>query len=240
MGGAVSRRAEVLEAAGVGHRITHEDLPPPRTVAAAAIRALSVSPRQSGAVVATRVGRTVTVHGLGELEGEDPGEAPDPCGVIEEGSPDTFIGRDRRPVAAANQDIVVPCEDHADGPIITGALTVFVNGKPLARRSDELDCGAFIGEGEPTVLVGASRTEATERRSRGSYGRTRGLGPLVGQEMQRTHPGVGPRLGRSLSGADDRTVKPKREATRTPAPVAVGRELTGGHGARLLKALTHR
>lgn len=223
----MSRPADVLEAAGVGHRITHEDdLPPPRTITAVAVQTLTVQPRQSGAVMATRVGRTITVQSLGELEGEDPGEAPDPCGVIELGSPDTFIGRDMRPVATADEEMEIPCEDHSDGPILTGALTVFVNGKPIARRTDELDCGAFIGEGEPTVLVGGASTERTERRPEGRYGRTGGLGPLLGREMYRMHEGVGPKLGRATAGGEDVRVRPRREAVRTPPGVSVGRLLT--------------
>lgn len=223
----MSRPADVLEAAGVGHRITHEDdLPPPRTIAAVAVKTLSARPRQSGAITATQVGRTITVQSLGELEGEDPGEAPDPCGVIEVGSPDTFLGRDKRPVATADEEIEVSCEDHSDGPILTGALTVFVNGKPIARRTDELDCGAFIGEGEPTVLVGSARTERTERRPEGQYGRTTGLGALVGREMYRMSEGVGPKLGRATAGGEGVQARHRREAVRAPQAVAVGRLLS--------------
>jgi hypothetical protein len=43
---------------------------------------------------------------------------------------------------------------------------VWVNNKRWARRTDELDCGARIGEGEATVLIGAAAAEASERSPR--------------------------------------------------------------------------
>ena len=232
---------ELLEAAGVGHRITHEDdLPPPRTLAVTAIARLGATPRGSGAMTAVNVGRTLTVQSLGELEGEDPGEAPDPSGAIEEGSPNTFMGQEMRPIATADEEIDVPCEDHSDGPILTGALTVFVNGKPIVRRTDELDCGAFVGEGEPTVLIGGPTTEWIERRPEGSYGRTRGIGSIVAQEMYRMHPPVGPKLGRTLAGAPLREMAPPRVASEAPRAVTVAQQLAARNNAGLLRALTTR
>jgi uncharacterized Zn-binding protein involved in type VI secretion len=80
--------------------------------------------------------------------------------VIEAGSVDTFIGVDVRPAATANEDIVVDCDNDSDGPIIQGAMSVFVNGLPFARRNDRLDCGARIGEGEPSILIGGDPSAA--------------------------------------------------------------------------------
>src|SRR5690606_37562280 len=103
-----SQRIEVLEVAAVGHRITHEDLPPPRSIMVRVVRALSQTPRPSGGRVAVDVARAITVLSMGELEGEDPGETPDPCGVIEKGSIDTFIGKDKLPVALADEEVAIP------------------------------------------------------------------------------------------------------------------------------------
>ena len=93
-------------------------------------------------------------HDRAQVQGDEAGACPDPTGTIEEGSPDTFLGEAKRPAAVVDDDVVVPCEDCSDGPIVTGAAHVFVNGKPWARRLDQLDCGAYVGEGEPTVLIG--------------------------------------------------------------------------------------
>jgi hypothetical protein len=49
----------------------------------------------------------------------------------------------------------VPCDKHNDKPIRQGSEDVWINGLPVARRTDETACGAHVGEGEPTVLVGA-------------------------------------------------------------------------------------
>jgi uncharacterized Zn-binding protein involved in type VI secretion len=221
----VSRRErEVLEAAGVGHRITHEDdLPDPRRLAAAVVRWLSDEGGKSknrGAALAARVGRHAAQELAAELEGEDPGDAPDPTGALEQGSENTFLGKDRRPIATAHEEHDIPCEDCEDGPLATGAAHVFVNGKPIARRSDELDCGALVGEGERTVMIGSERIERTDRRPRN----------LPGTML--TQLG-GPRYGRLLAGGFEelaRRDKRVRDFAATGAEIgeALSREDVAG------------
>lgn len=234
------QKKPVLEVAGVGHRITHEgDLPKPRTITAVAVQMLSVQPRPPGGRAGAAMGRTFTVQSLGELEGEDPGEAPDPSGVIEVGSPNTLLGKERVPVAIADEEIEIPCENDSDGPILTGSLTVFVNGKPIVRRTDELDCGAFVGEGEPTVLVVADRQERTEKRPPpGGITRGRSRGPNLGREMQ-TRSGRPPlRIGRELAGADTPPRRRRRRDTPSGLSASIGRKIFGSDAAGLLQLLT--
>jgi uncharacterized Zn-binding protein involved in type VI secretion len=231
---------DVLEMAGVGHRITHEDdLPPPRGITAVAVQMLSVQPRPPGGRASAQLGRTFTVQSMGELDGEDPGEAPDPTGVIEKGSVDTFIGRDMRPVAIADEEIEVPCENDSDGPILTGAKTVFVNGMPVVRRTDELDCGAYVGEGEPTVLVTSERTERVKRRPEASP-ITRGPvgGSLFGRDMQTMQNHSPAEISRTLAGARDLTRTRRRGTARAGQGTRVGRQLTQRNNAALVRTIT--
>ncbi len=162
------RRGEVLEAAGVGHRITHEDdLPEARELLYTALlwgAGAIASQHGDGALLGVLMAGAASQAGS-ESEVEDVGDrddCPDPTGAIEEGSVDTFIGPDRRPCALVDEDVEVPCENDSDGPIVQGAAHVWVNRKRLARRTDELDCGARIGEGEPTVLIGAAAEGAAD------------------------------------------------------------------------------
>jgi uncharacterized Zn-binding protein involved in type VI secretion len=141
----------VFEAAGVGHRITHEDdLPEPKEVLPRVVEhvAAAMAHGDGGASLSAKLGAQ------DQQQGGEAGDCPGPTGKIEEGSPDTFLGPSKRPAAVVDDDMVVPCEDCSDGPIVTGAAHVFVNGKPWARRMDPIDCGAYVGEGEPTVLIG--------------------------------------------------------------------------------------
>ena len=154
----MSREQAVFEAAGVGHRITHEDdLPEAREVLPMVLEQIA-RPMALGEGGPSMVAKLTTQPML-QVEGEEAGECPDPTGTIEEGSPDTFMGMDKRAAAVVDEDMVVPCENCSDGPIATGAAHVFVNGKPWARRMDEIDCGAFVGEGEPTVLLGGEPSD---------------------------------------------------------------------------------
>ncbi len=163
------RPSEVLEAAGIGHRITHEgDLPPARQMLYTALLWANGAVAQQhgdGALLAALLAEAASAVGP-EDEVEEVGdraECPDPTGAIEKGSVDTFIGPERRGCALVDEDLVVPCENDSDGPIVMGAAHVWVNRKRLARRTDELDCGALIGEGEPTVLIGAPAEGAAEK-----------------------------------------------------------------------------
>jgi uncharacterized Zn-binding protein involved in type VI secretion len=145
-------RRRVLEAAGVGHRITHDDdLPEPREIVLIALSLLQ-KPGEGGAAAA-RLGRT--------LARDD--SDPDACGELERGSRNTFIGRERRAAALADDDVDVACDRDSDGPVVEGARHVWVNRKRWARRSDELDCGARVGEGEPTILLGEDKERSADR-----------------------------------------------------------------------------
>lgn len=43
-----------------------------------------------------------------------------------------------------------------DGIQATGAPTVYVNNKPLARVGDQISCGSFNAQGSPNVFAGDS------------------------------------------------------------------------------------
>jgi uncharacterized Zn-binding protein involved in type VI secretion len=76
-------------------------------------------------------------------------------GQIEDGSADTFLGGPDLPAAlVAAQKI--DCHHHRDKPIQKGSVSVFVNGKLLARASDPTACGAMICDGAQTVLIGGA------------------------------------------------------------------------------------
>ena len=164
----MSGGVELWEAAGVGHRVTHEDdLPEPLNLASQGIRLDHgglLTPNGGGGSVSAKLSASLAneiAHAL-QLEGDPPGDCPDPCGVIERGSPNTFVGPQKRMAAIADDELDQDCNWHADGPVVQGARFVLVNGLPWARRNDELDCGARLGEGEPTVLIGGPSTPGGE------------------------------------------------------------------------------
>ncbi|MEZ0609903.1 PAAR domain-containing protein [Fibrella sp. WM1] len=43
---------------------------------------------------------------------------------------------------------------HPSSPIVQGSRTVFINGKPAARKGDKLACSASVNEGCATVIIG--------------------------------------------------------------------------------------
>jgi uncharacterized Zn-binding protein involved in type VI secretion len=158
-----------LEAAGVGHRITHEDdLPKPRAILAALVEELGntlAPPERRAGVVSAQLGRAMSrLERAIDVEDADH-ECPDPCGELERGSPNTFIGKDKRAASLADDEVDIACENDSDGPIITGAHAVWVNSKRWARRTDELDCGARVGEGERTVLIGGPAAKSSRTPS---------------------------------------------------------------------------
>jgi uncharacterized Zn-binding protein involved in type VI secretion len=166
------RTGHALQAAGIGHRITHEDdLPEAVEFAkrslAHAERNLE-SGRRTDPKLALAIGAALAMLNkvtTGTADGDDKTEeqeCPDPCGAIEKGSENTFMGRERRGVALVGGE-GTPCEDHDDDPIREGSANVWVNGKRIARRSDETECGAQIGEGEHTVWIGAETAKQGER-----------------------------------------------------------------------------
>jgi uncharacterized Zn-binding protein involved in type VI secretion len=154
------KKRGALEMAGLGHRITHSRrLADPRqlTVLAVKLGTEELCRRNhQGALVSAMVGTALSkaVAQVVEDEGGESPKCPSPCGDIPQGSPDTFLGKDQRQVAVVDQ-FDVSCRKHSDKPIRQGSADVWVNAVPVARRTDETRCGAHVGEGEPTVLVGA-------------------------------------------------------------------------------------
>lgn len=162
-----------LQLAGVGHRITHEgDIPEAVEIAERTLRHAEHTlerGRRPDAKLALAIGAALAVFkklGGGAKTGEsDDAEkpCPDPCGAIEAGSPNTFLGKQRRAVALS-ADKGLPCADHDDDPIREGSANVWINGKRAARRTDETECGAQIGEGDNTVWLGAETAKDGERK----------------------------------------------------------------------------
>jgi len=205
----VSSGVALWEAAGVGHRITHEDdLPEPLNLAGKGIKldhGDELTPNGGGGSVAAQLSASLAqsiAHDL-QLEGDDPGDCPDPCGTIARGSPNTFVGIDKRMVAIADQDLNQDCDDHADGPIVQGARHVFVNGFPWARRNDELDCGARLGEGEPTVLIGGPSTDAGDPVDPSILVHPQAGGALLGTGNLPIDAVLGSKMGAAISGGGD-------------------------------------
>ncbi|MBI4701652.1 MAG: PAAR domain-containing protein [Deltaproteobacteria bacterium] len=158
-----------LEVAAVGYRVTHDDdLPDPREmVAQALLLGASELGKKDGragmlaGVVASALSQSSARAEEGDGDYESP-ECPSPSGKIAKGSADTFVGRDKRPVAVAD-GFKIECRRHRDKPIRMGAAHVWVGGLPVARRTDETKCGAYVGEGEATVFVGADTQTRAER-----------------------------------------------------------------------------
>jgi uncharacterized Zn-binding protein involved in type VI secretion len=154
-------RKKVLEAAAVGHRITHGKVEDARDMVATA-----ATVGAGLALVGEEPELAAALLGVAILAAAIDGEAPrsrSSSGEVKEGSEDTFIGKERRAAALVGLG-KVPCKRCVDEEIEQGSPTVLVNGKPLARRMDEVGCGAKIGEGEKTVLVGADPPKKKERR----------------------------------------------------------------------------
>lgn len=116
----------------------------------------------AGATVATGGAAAVVIGGLvagvagGGLAGMKIGKmftgTKGPISIP--GSPNTFIGDDRRKAARAIIDQVA-CTDHPPlKPIATGALHVYINNSPAARKTDKTICDGKIAEGHADVFFG--------------------------------------------------------------------------------------
>lgn len=185
-----------FEAAGVGHRITHDGLEP--AIERMQGPALSKKLALKGSMPSGGVLGVVLMKADMALEKQGASAAcPGPTGAIARGSPDVFLGPGKRAAARLDGETKVACDDHADGPLVTGAATVVVNGSPLARRTDALDCGALVGEGESTILVGGPATDAPTKK-KPPLGAGGALLALMGAE---TAPSLGPALGKVLARA---------------------------------------
>lgn len=79
----------------------------------------------------------------------------EPISTLGTASPDVFVGG--LPVVRQGDLSVVHdgrpgCVPHVV-PVIGGSSTVMVNGRPVARVTDEIDFGKII-EGDATVIIG--------------------------------------------------------------------------------------
>lgn len=153
---------DALELAGVGHHITHaKHLPDPRQLALVGIElgAKELCRRANqGPVLSAIVGKAVSklTEWMLQESGGGSSQSSSSCGEIQQGSPDTWLGKSQVQVALADKfDVSCHYPYHRNKPLRHGSEDVWVNGQPAARRTDETRCGAHIGEGEPTVLLGA-------------------------------------------------------------------------------------
>jgi uncharacterized Zn-binding protein involved in type VI secretion len=69
-------------------------------------------------------------------------------GVVVEGSPHSDSGG--IPIARMGDKTVCPL--HGPVPIITGDMTMMVDGKPVARNGDKTACGAVLIAGQMATV----------------------------------------------------------------------------------------
>lgn len=72
-----------------------------------------------------------------------------------EASTDVFV--DGLGVVRVGDSYAVHCNSTPschDGRLLQGSPTVFVNGKPMGRVGDPVDCGDTVAEGAETVFCG--------------------------------------------------------------------------------------
>lgn len=98
-----------------------------------------------GALLAGLGGGALTGMKIGQRHKKGKGDP------IASGADNVFIGADRRKAARAIKD-KVSC--HMPKVIAEGSQTVFIQGGPAARRTDQTVCGGTIDEGWPTVFIG--------------------------------------------------------------------------------------
>jgi uncharacterized Zn-binding protein involved in type VI secretion len=114
---------------------------------------LTVATALSLACTATSLGYGIGGF-LGSLSGSE-------TGVVEHGSPDTFIGGEE--LQAARVEAEVKCSRHAEEPkVATGSKTVFINLKNAARVGDKTTCDAKIKSGCPTVGIGGESVQVLD------------------------------------------------------------------------------
>ncbi|WP_437877889.1 PAAR domain-containing protein [Sorangium sp. So ce513] len=148
-----------LEAARLGDSIAHSSAWSgllTGAVVGVAMAATVVAVVGTGGVAAVFIGAGIAAAGAGGgLAGAYIGELipGDIKGTVATGSPDTFFGKERRSAVRAGLDIVA-CADHGVVRVAQGSATTFVNGKPLARSSEKMECGAILREGIATVIIG--------------------------------------------------------------------------------------
>jgi len=224
---------ETVEAAGVGHRITHDDdLDEPRelTPLERLLRLLKQGTAARGqggvasAIWSQQQARRRPPAGREKDEPPPDNPCPSPCGSIVRGSEDTFVGREIRAAALVDHE-PVDCDRHRDKPVATGSATVWVNNHPWARRMDETECGALIGEGEPTVWLPLLPT-IDEKRDDGRPPR----------DAQSSGGAASARMGAALAGGS--SVLPTGELARRPPKTSSWLPNGSNIGARIGGALS--
>lgn len=89
----------------------------------------------------TRLGDLCTGHGCWPPRPND------------EASPDVFTNGIRTHRETDHWPVHC-CGSCHDGNLEKGSRTVFVNGLPIARIGDPVDCGSHVAEGSPNVFAG--------------------------------------------------------------------------------------
>ena len=92
------------------------------------------------------------ILGLGEAIGK---MFSSPSGTISSASPNVFTNSRGAAYATASTTV---CSKHNPVPLIAeGSGTVFINGRPAARKQDAIACGAKIDDGSGNVVIGGGR-----------------------------------------------------------------------------------
>lgn len=120
----------------------------------------------TGGALAFVVGAALVGGGVGGILGKIHGSHKMHArGKVLTGSPNVFIGHDKKPAARAEAD-VAHCEDHSDSEpaqnqpailgkkIAQGSEHVLINGHYAARHGDKGTCDFTLGDGWPTVVIG--------------------------------------------------------------------------------------
>ena len=226
-----------LELAGVGHRITHSSrLADPRQLTVMAVKLGTEQlcrAEHQGPIVSAMAGVALSkaVEWVLKDDGGSSPDCPSPCGEIQQGSPDTFLGKSSRQVAVVDQ-YEVSCHKHRDKPIRQGSADVWVNAAPVARRTDETRCGAHVGEGEPTVFVG-EQSQTCSSLDMGPVDATlhQALDMAIGTGQSSGGLGSALELGASLAGKVAREV----EAAAKKVEQMAGAVLSSEIGKKLCK-----
>jgi hypothetical protein len=149
-----------LPAARVGDSFGHSSAMTGVLVGLAIGALVGVAIVATGGLGAIAIGAAIATTGGAGLAGQAIGETIDgpDTGVIGIGSPSVFINK--RP---ATMTVIATgiCSQDSGPPrkVATGAASVFVNGQPMGRISEKMDCSAVIRKGSADVAVGGPSKE---------------------------------------------------------------------------------
>lgn len=160
-----------LAAAHIGHQIEHSSammgfLAGAAVGLAAAVTVVAVVGTGGAALgVIAAVGGIVAATGGGALAGMNIGRTfTSPKGPILTGSSNVFWGPARIPAARAIVDIVA-CKSHGTAHLATGSDSVFINGFPAARDTDQTDCAGVVASDLTHILIGAETVQYLDIQS---------------------------------------------------------------------------